>query len=367
MPSLTCYTHGTGAIDGCTLSRTRGRQPGPAGTVAPPAQPTPDSTSRYQSRTTASADAVKQIQDVKKTAAVSPLLDAKPITLTADILGDMVDTSKIKDVDGTVKNLNTTITLAKLPSALAEAMLLAQMIEETGGFINAATTESADGTVVYNARTDVPAVSKHKVPISGRMERYLQGPLVTAWRLSHAAYAKAQAAYLKANPGQDFDASGAWQIKKLTDYVPGDETLPYWKKWYDPESPDLRRAAFAKSKPNGNVNPGDGHTFIGRGYIQLTWRANYKAAGEFIGQDLIGKPALAADPQNAAKITAWFWTQSACNRKATADTDAAFLSVSRAVNGGGKKSTPVNMPRRRAAFAKAKAALLKQVPAAQPS
>ena len=59
---------------------------------------------------------------------------------------------------------------------------------------------------------------------------------------------------------------------------------------------------------NGNDQPGDGWLYRGRGYIQLTGKDNYRAAGEALGLDLVGKPDLAADPGHASKIAAWYWT-----------------------------------------------------------
>ncbi|WP_246725642.1 glycoside hydrolase family 19 protein [Beijerinckia sp. L45] len=42
--------------------------------------------------------------------------------------------------------------------------------------------------------------------------------------------------------------------------------------------------------------------FWGRGYVQLTWEANYKKAGTELGVDLVDNPTLALDPIIAAKI-----------------------------------------------------------------
>ena len=45
----------------------------------------------------------------------------------------------------------------------------------------------------------------------------------------------------------------------------------------------------------------------GRGYIQLTWESNYRAAGEALGIDLLSQPDRAMEPETAARVLAWFW------------------------------------------------------------
>ena len=59
----------------------------------------------------------------------------------------------------------------------------------------------------------------------------------------------------------------------------------------------------SKGKGLGNTQPGDGGNFIGRGYIQLTGRANYKRYGEMVGQDLLNNPKLLSDPAIAAEVS----------------------------------------------------------------
>lgn len=56
----------------------------------------------------------------------------------------------------------------------------------------------------------------------------------------------------------------------------------------------------------GNTGPPDGATFRGRGFVQLTGRANYTQYGGEIGVDLVGSPELANDAQIAAKLLARF-------------------------------------------------------------
>lgn len=70
---------------------------------------------------------------------------------------------------------------------------------------------------------------------------------------------------------------------------------------YDPEySPQ-------KAKILGNVKPGDGVRYKGRGFIQITGRDNYKRAGKALGVDLESNPKLASDPKIAARIAVWYW------------------------------------------------------------
>jgi putative chitinase len=52
----------------------------------------------------------------------------------------------------------------------------------------------------------------------------------------------------------------------------------------------------------GNTAPGDGPRYCGRGYVQLTWKANYAKAGAKLGQDLVGNPDLAMRADVAAQI-----------------------------------------------------------------
>jgi len=94
-------------------------------------------------------------------------------------------------------------------------------------------------------------------------------------------------------------------------------------------------AASRQGRRLGNVHPGDGGRYRGRGYIQLTGLANYTAAGRALNLDLVGHPELAEDPQHAAEIAVWFWMQ---NRNAARLRSLAALGdvagVTHIINGG---------------------------------
>ncbi|MBP1152387.1 glycoside hydrolase family 19 protein [Methylocaldum sp. RMAD-M] len=52
----------------------------------------------------------------------------------------------------------------------------------------------------------------------------------------------------------------------------------------------------------GNLYPGDGNLFHGRGFVQLTGRNNYERAGRFLNVDLISNPDKAKEPKLAYQI-----------------------------------------------------------------
>ena len=83
----------------------------------------------------------------------------------------------------------------------------------------------------------------------------------------------------------------------------------------------------------GNVRPGDGPLFKGRGYVQLTGRDNYTRIGQQIDADLIGNPELANDPTIAGLILAQFLKNKESGiRTALANRD--LRQARKLVNGG---------------------------------
>lgn len=71
----------------------------------------------------------------------------------------------------------------------------------------------------------------------------------------------------------------------------------YWTKMYDVNGnwPD-------RARQNGNTVAGDGITYHGRGYPQLTWKNNYAKMGSLLGVDLVGNPELAKEHPWAERI-----------------------------------------------------------------
>jgi predicted chitinase len=82
----------------------------------------------------------------------------------------------------------------------------------------------------------------------------------------------------------------------------------------------------------GNSIKGDGYKFRGRGFIQLTGRANYAAASKALGINLVDNPDLATDPAVAAKIATWFHQKNKSLVNASRSGD--IRSARKLVNGG---------------------------------
>ncbi|MCW5642657.1 MAG: peptidase C1 [Rhodoferax sp.] len=91
--------------------------------------------------------------------------------------------------------------------------------------------------------------------------------------------------------------------------------------------------AYDGRRALGNTEPGDGARFKGRGFIQLTGRANYRQYGQRLGVDLEANPDLANAPEIAALLLALFLADRAdATRSAIAS--GKFAQARRLVNGG---------------------------------
>lgn len=81
----------------------------------------------------------------------------------------------------------------------------------------------------------------------------------------------------------------------------------------------------------GNTYPGDGFRYRGRGLIQITGRANYRACGAMLGFDTLNFPELLEGPTLASCSAAWFWRKN--NLNALADKNDQ-VAICKRVNGG---------------------------------
>lgn len=139
------------------------------------------------------------------------------------------------------------------------------------------------------------------------------------WPVSWAAYALATAYHETAGTMQPIKEHG------------GDA---YFHRMYD-----IQGARPAKARELGNVTPGDGIRYAGRGFVQITGRTNYARAGREVGADLIGKPDLAMKPDIAAAILrrgmqeGWFTGKSMASYLPELATADQFRNARRIING----------------------------------
>jgi putative chitinase len=119
-----------------------------------------------------------------------------------------------------------------------------------------------------------------------------------------------------------------------------------WPKRFKPSGP-LDPAAYAHNpeklanevygKRMGNVAPGDGYRYRGRGLLQITGKDGYAEARRVLLPSYPGVPDFTRDPDAVVgaewclKVAAAEWSAKGCN--ALADQDS-IRAVTRAINGG---------------------------------
>lgn len=85
----------------------------------------------------------------------------------------------------------------------------------------------------------------------------------------------------------------------------------------------------------GNVEPGDGKLFRGRGLPHLTGRGNYSRASDAIGMNLVAAPELVSRLDVGAEVAGWFWHWKGLNEPADR---LDFAKITLVVNGSATKS-----------------------------
>lgn len=101
-------------------------------------------------------------------------------------------------------------------------------------------------------------------------------------------------------------------------------TREYW-------GPTAAQARYEGRRDLGNIRPGDGKRFMGRGLLQITGRANYSRLGKVFGVDLEADPDAAARFPIAAMTAAEYWRDRKINAAADADD---VRRVTKIINGG---------------------------------
>jgi len=113
--------------------------------------------------------------------------------------------------------------------------------------------------------------------------------ILNEWEQNHAKKDDRWLAYMLGTVHHETDRT----FRPIKEYG-GDK---YFTRMYDPLG---ERPALAKSM--GNTTPGDGKTYYGRGFVQLTWKVNYQAMSPVTGVNLVANPERALELPIATKI-----------------------------------------------------------------
>lgn len=121
------------------------------------------------------------------------------------------------------------------------------------------------------------AMAKHNIDSAPKRAAFLAQLAVESLNLSHTE--------------EGLYYTTAKRVKDVfrSKYFPTEESAkPYLKN-------SEKLANYVYGSKNGNNQPGDGWTYRGRGYIQVTGRANYRDVGYEANPDALLSPAGAAD------------------------------------------------------------------------
>lgn len=127
------------------------------------------------------------------------------------------------------------------------------------------------------------------------------------------------------------------RLVKLFSAFNGDVELAKQYAIGGPKRADLPEFVYGyqskKGATLGNTDEGDGAKYIGRGFIQLTGKSNYKRFSDLTGLDLIGNPEqLNTNIDASAKVAVAFIKEN-LKRSSIAQNDPAFfLAAAKAVN-----------------------------------
>jgi predicted chitinase len=116
----------------------------------------------------------------------------------------------------------------------------------------------------------------------------------------------------------------------------------YFEEMYDPVlGKNETRKSMAMS--NENTQQGDGEKYFGRGYVQLTWKKNYRRMKEKFGVDFVNDRDKAIEHEWAMKILIYGSEEGIFTGRSLSDyiknDEADYVNARRVINGTDKAST----------------------------
>lgn len=128
---------------------------------------------------------------------------------------------------------------------------------------------------------------------------------------------------------EDLNYSAEALMATFPSYFPGQLSESYAR---NPAKIGAR--VYANRMGNGDEASGDGYTFRGRGYIQLTGKSNYASFGEFINENTVANPNAVATQYPLASAGFFFDSNNIWPICDGGSSDTVITAVTRKVNGG---------------------------------
>lgn len=194
------------------------------------------------------------------------------------------------------------------------AKLTERAARQSKGTISEQFSKAVSVRQVEQKKDNVPV--KDKVPaqapvikVTGREQQFVVDALTNAGITDPKAISnilaqvKAESNFVPRSENMNYSAEGL--RKTFPKYFSNDQIAEQYAR--NPEK--IGSYVYADRMGNGSESSGDGWKYRGRGFIQLTGKDAYIAAGKYIGEDLVNNPDLLNNPEIAAKIIPWFFLE----------------------------------------------------------
>jgi predicted chitinase len=124
---------------------------------------------------------------------------------------------------------------------------------------------------------------------------------------------------------QEFDITSRLRVAAFLAQVAHESAeLHYWEEI-------ASGSAYEGREYLGNTHPGDGRRYKGRGALEITGRANYRAAGAALNLPLEEHPEMVATLEVGFRASGWFWKVKGLNPLAD---KGDFRRITKIINGG---------------------------------